>query len=112
MAIDRDVLVEKITGRGEAPAYSWVPPGVDNYEPRRLAFADMSQEERNARARRLVAQAGYGPDNPLQIDHAVSGPSSCELGVPAPRPEPGMIHGTGPDHIQVDVAHAIPQVLI
>ena len=68
MAIDRDVLVEKIMGRGEAPAYSWVPPGVDNYEPRRLAFADMSQEERNARARRLLAEAGYGPDNPLQIE--------------------------------------------
>ncbi len=68
MAIDRDVLVEKIVGRGEAPAYSWVPPGVDNYEPRRLAFADMSQDERNARARRLLAQAGYGPDNPLQIE--------------------------------------------
>jgi ABC-type oligopeptide transport system substrate-binding subunit len=68
MAIDRDVLVEKITGRGEAPAYSWVPPGVDNYEPRRLAFADLSQEERNARARRLLTEAGYGPDNPLQIE--------------------------------------------
>jgi ABC-type oligopeptide transport system substrate-binding subunit len=68
MAIDRDVLVEKITGRGEAPAYSWVPPGVDNYEPRRLAFADMSQDERNARARRLIAEAGYGPDNPLRIE--------------------------------------------
>ena len=68
MAIDRDVLVEKITGRGEAPAYSWVPPGVANYEPRRLAFADMTQDERNARARRLLAEAGYGPENPLQIE--------------------------------------------
>ena len=68
MAIDREVLVEKIMGRGEAPAYSWVPPGVANYEPRRLAFADMSQEERNARARRLMAEAGYGPDNPLEIE--------------------------------------------
>ena len=68
MAIDRDGLGETIMGRGEAPAYSWVPPGVANYEPRRLAFADMSQEERNARARRLMAEAGYGPDNPLQIE--------------------------------------------
>ncbi len=68
MAIDREVLAEKIVGRGEEPAYSWVPPGVDNYEPRRLAFADMTQAERNARARRLVAEAGYGPDNPLQIE--------------------------------------------
>jgi len=68
MAVDRDVLVEQIVGRGEAPAYSWVPPGVDNYEPRRLAYADMSQEERNARARRLMHEAGYGPDKPLQIE--------------------------------------------
>jgi ABC-type oligopeptide transport system substrate-binding subunit len=68
MAIDRDVLVEKITGRGEEPAYSWVPAGVDNYEPRRLAYADMSQDERNAHARRLIKEAGYGPDNPLQIE--------------------------------------------
>ena len=68
MAIDRDVLVEKIMGRGEAPAYSWGPPGVANYQPRRLAFADMSQDERNARARRLMAEAGYGPDSPLEIE--------------------------------------------
>jgi oligopeptide transport system substrate-binding protein len=68
LAIDREVLVEKITGRGEAPAYSWVPPGVDNYEPRRFNYADQSQDERNAHARRLLAEAGYGPDNPLRFE--------------------------------------------
>ena len=68
LAIDRDVLVQSITGRGEASAYSWVPPGVDNYEPRRFVYADHSQEERNARARRLLREAGYGPDNPLQFE--------------------------------------------
>jgi len=68
MAIDRDVLVKSITGRGEAAAYSWVPPGVDNYEPRRLKYADETQDERNAHARRLLAEAGYGPDNPLEIE--------------------------------------------
>ena len=40
MAIDRETLVEKVTGRGEAPAYSWVPPGVDNYTPIRFSYAD------------------------------------------------------------------------
>jgi oligopeptide transport system substrate-binding protein len=68
MAIDRDVLVRSITGRGEAAAYSWVPPGVDNYEPRQLAFAGQSQDERNALARRLIKEAGYGPDNPLRFE--------------------------------------------
>jgi ABC-type oligopeptide transport system substrate-binding subunit len=68
MAIDRDVLVSSITGRGEAAAYSWVPPGVANYEPRQLAFAGQSQDERNALARRLIKEAGYGPDNPLKFE--------------------------------------------
>ena len=68
MAIDRETLVEKVTGRGEFPAYSWVPPGVDNYEPIRFGYADMSQDERNATARRLYREAGYSDDNPAQIE--------------------------------------------
>jgi ABC-type oligopeptide transport system substrate-binding subunit len=68
MAIDRDVLVEKITGRGEAAAYSWVPPGVNNYEPRQLNYAGQTQAERVSQARRLLAEAGYGPDNPLRFE--------------------------------------------
>ena len=68
LAIDRDVLVRTITGRGEEAAYSWVPPGVENYEPRQFNYADQSQDARNAHARRLMLEAGYGPDNPLQIE--------------------------------------------
>jgi oligopeptide transport system substrate-binding protein len=68
MAIDREVLVEKVTGRGEAPAYSWVPPGTDNYEPPQLSYANLSQDERNTIARRLYKEAGYGEDNRLRIE--------------------------------------------
>jgi len=68
MAVDRDTLVEKVTGRGEVPAYSWVPPGVNNYQPIRFSYADMSQEERNATARRLYREAGYSEENPAQIE--------------------------------------------
>jgi ABC-type oligopeptide transport system substrate-binding subunit len=68
MAVDRDVLVERVTGRGELPAYSWVPPGVDNYDPRRFSYADLTQDERNASARRLYHEAGFGPDNPAQLE--------------------------------------------
>lgn len=68
MAIDREVLTGKITGRGEAPAYSWVPPGVANYEPIRLSYADMSADERRAVARRLYKESGYGEDEPLSVE--------------------------------------------
>jgi len=68
LAVDREAITEKVTGRGEQPAYSWVPPGTNNYEPRRLFFADMSRDERFAAARRLYAEAGYSASNPLQIE--------------------------------------------
>lgn len=68
MAIDREVLVERITGRGEAPAYSWVPPGIYNYEPPQFSYADLTQEERNRIARSLYREAGYGDDNPLRFE--------------------------------------------
>jgi len=68
LAIDRDTLVDAIIARGEQPAWSIVPPGVDNYEAPQLAYADQSQEERNRQARQLYAAAGYGPDNPLRIE--------------------------------------------
>ena len=68
MSIDREVLVSTVTGRGEAPAYSWVPPGVDNYEPPRFSYAELSQAERNAIARSLYDEAGYGADNPARIE--------------------------------------------
>ena len=68
MAIDREQLTAKAIGRGEAPAYSWVPNGVNNYEPPRSSFAELSKEERNQLARRLYKEAGYGHENPLRIE--------------------------------------------
>jgi oligopeptide transport system substrate-binding protein len=68
MAIDRDLLAEKIMGRGEMPAYSWVHPGVSNYEPTVLSFAALTQGERNKVARRLYKEAGYSKEAPLRVE--------------------------------------------
>ncbi len=68
MSIDREQLTSKVTGRGEAPAYSWVPPGANNYEPPALSYSAMTQAERNQVARNLYKSAGYSDDNPLQIE--------------------------------------------
>jgi oligopeptide transport system substrate-binding protein len=68
MAIDREVLAESIIGRGEQPAYSWVPPGVDNYDAPRFPYADLPAEERHAAARNLYEQAGYGAENPARVE--------------------------------------------
>ncbi|MBT8107360.1 MAG: peptide ABC transporter substrate-binding protein [Gammaproteobacteria bacterium] len=68
IAIDREQLAEKIVGRGEQPAYSWVPPGVNNYEPTRMSIAGLDRDERERRARVRYKEAGYGPENPLRVE--------------------------------------------
>lgn len=68
MAIDRQALTENVTGRGETPAWSWVPPGVDNYDERQFPYADMSNEEREAAARLAYRQAGYSDRSPLNVE--------------------------------------------
>ncbi len=68
MAVDREQLAEKVVGRGEAPAYSWVPPGVNNYEPPLSSFASLGKGEREQLARRLYREAGYSENNPLRVE--------------------------------------------
>lgn len=68
MTVDRDRLVASVTGLGELPAWSWIPPGVANYAPQRAAWASLPYERRVEEARRLYAAAGYSPANPLRVE--------------------------------------------
>lgn len=68
MAIDREIITSKLTRFGEQPSFAFVPPGVPGYEPQQPEWAHWSQEQRNARARELLAEAGFGPDNPLRLE--------------------------------------------
>jgi oligopeptide transport system substrate-binding protein len=68
MAVDREQLALSVTGRGEAPAYSWVPAGVQNYEPPLMSFSALSKTDRETLARRLYKEAGYGEDKPLRVE--------------------------------------------
>ena len=66
LAIDRDVITQKVTGAGEISAYNFVPP-VNNYTGQKPDWASWTQAERLAEAKRLYAEAGYSKDNPLTI---------------------------------------------
>lgn len=68
MAIDRETLTEKVIGRGEIPAYGWVPPGIENYNPRKFLYANLTADQRHAKARELFREAGYSDSNPLSIE--------------------------------------------
>lgn len=68
MVIDRDLLTGRITGVGELPAFGFVPPGVRNYESAHPAWQDWPAERRLEEARRLYAEAGFGPAEPLRFE--------------------------------------------
>ena len=61
MAIDREIITDKLSNAGELPAYGWVPP-VEGYAPQQPEWAGWTREQRHAEARRLYAEAGYDDD--------------------------------------------------
>lgn len=68
LAIDREVITEKVVGRGEVPAYNFVPPGIANFESKLLPYTALSEEDRHERARELYQEAGYSADNPVEVE--------------------------------------------
>ena len=66
MAIDRKRLVESL-GFGQLPAYGFVPPGTANYTPQSWDWKSLSDEEREAQAKKLYAQAGFSAAKPLRV---------------------------------------------
>lgn len=68
LAIDRDILVERILGTGEQAAWSLVPPGIKAYQSPVLKEQAWTQEERIKLAQALYQEAGYSESNPLQFE--------------------------------------------
>ncbi len=68
LALDRDLLTEKVTQFGEQPSYTLVPPGIGEFVSPLPEWASWSQAERNEEARRLYAGAGYSEDKPLRFE--------------------------------------------
>jgi oligopeptide transport system substrate-binding protein len=68
LAIDRKIIVEKVTRGGETAAYGWVPPGVNRYNNQRLAYANWARTKQIHEAKRLYWKAGFSASNPLEVE--------------------------------------------
>ena len=66
-AIDRNVIAQKIYGRGELEAFSLIPLNRVFSDTEKPEWSQWSQNEREAAARRLYQERGYSPQAPLQI---------------------------------------------
>jgi len=67
LAIDRELIVNKISPLDQQVAYGIVPGVVSDYTPQTMKMKDMPPAERLQRAKELVAAAGYTPDHPLTL---------------------------------------------
>ena len=68
LAVDRDIIVDNVLAGGQQPAYTFTHWATAGFETPNIPMASMTQPERNALAQELLAEAGYGSDNPLSID--------------------------------------------
>jgi oligopeptide transport system substrate-binding protein len=67
LALDREILTEKITQSGEIPAYGWLP-AVEGYTQQSMEEKALDKSARQERAKQLYAESGYGADKPLELE--------------------------------------------
>ncbi len=69
MSIDREMIAESVLRIGEEPAYSIVSPLAPGYSVPRPDWAALPFPERQARARDLLAEAGFDAARPLRFTY-------------------------------------------
>ncbi len=68
LAVDRDVIANKVLGQGQRPAYDIIPPNTGGFNLIPPEAASWTQEQRIKKARELLNEAGFNQDNPLQFN--------------------------------------------
>ena len=66
-SLDRHVLVDLVLKGGQYPAYNFTHRATAGFEPPVIEYGTLTQAERDAEAKRLMAEAGYGADTPLNL---------------------------------------------
>ncbi|MDH4574277.1 peptide ABC transporter substrate-binding protein [Salinicola acroporae] len=67
LAVRRDIITTQITKLNQPLAYSLVPTAISHYDGPKFDFAHEPMDERFAKAKALMKEAGYGPENPLHL---------------------------------------------
>ena len=80
LAIDREVIASRVMRAGEKPAYAYIPPGLPTYPGKaELRFRRMPMAARIVKAKALLREAGFGPNNPLVFDFSFQNQTDAHL---------------------------------
>jgi len=67
LTLDRDIIADKIMGQGQIPAGGFTPPYIDGAKLPPPEWMKLSQPQRNELAKKLLNEAGYSAEKPLQF---------------------------------------------
>ncbi|MBK6707190.1 MAG: peptide ABC transporter substrate-binding protein [Sphingomonadales bacterium] len=68
IAVDREWIATEMVDAGNLPAWGLLPPGLNGGTSYTPDWASLSREKRMEQARKLLAEAGYGPSRPLRFE--------------------------------------------
>ncbi|MCX4027191.1 oligopeptide ABC transporter substrate-binding protein OppA [Endozoicomonas sp. SM1973] len=68
MAIDRNIIVNKVLGEGQQVAFGFTPPTINGFIKPDNPYEKLSQQERLKIAKKLYQEAGFSKDKPLSFE--------------------------------------------
>ncbi|AOM41193.1 ABC transporter substrate-binding protein [Xenorhabdus hominickii] len=68
LAVDRDIIVNKILGQGQLPAYIMLTPDIGGFNFKQPDYASWTQAQRISKAKELLNEAGFNQKNPLTFN--------------------------------------------
>ncbi len=72
LAVDRDIIVDKVLAGGQTAAYTFTPEATAGFNIPAIDVASMTQAERDAKAKELMAEAGYTDGLDLELIYNTS----------------------------------------
>ncbi|TCV98309.1 ABC transporter substrate-binding protein [Biostraticola tofi] len=67
MGLDKDIIADKVVGQGQTAAWHFTPQNIAGYHITPAPYSQWPREKRIQQARKLLAEAGFGPQNPLKV---------------------------------------------
>ncbi|AUU05521.1 TPA: ABC transporter substrate-binding protein [Raoultella planticola] len=65
MALDKDIIAEKVLGQGQRPAWLISQPDIGGVKLQNPDYASWPRDKRLAEAKKLLSEAGYSDSHPL-----------------------------------------------
>lgn len=68
IALDRNTITEKVMGQGQMPAYQFTPTSINGIQSFTPEWQQWDKNRRAEEAKKLLNEAGYNANNPLQFE--------------------------------------------